>query len=1074
MTFLTELALRRKSVTVMAMVLLLIAGVFSYDQLRQELFPEISFSIVYVVTSYQQGDPSTVAADVTSKVEDLIVGMADLDKTTSVSTGNMSAVNATFLPGADVEDAEEEIRNRVSGLDLPDNAGDPYVLRLTSDVFPVMMLSVSGPQDIPALRRIVDDEIVPRLEAVDGVYDVTVDGGVPERVSVIVDPDRVIEHDLTIQDVVNSVTGNAIDLSAGTLTTEERSISLRAYQGYANLDSIRDLPVGFTRPQQGPASASPGSATVTPVLLSDVATVRIDTPESDTVSRTNGQPSLSLEVFRLPEGNTIELTQELLAVIDDLDLPSGVQVDILYNAGPDLEEQLANVVGQGGLGFIIAVFAIFIFLLQLRPSAIRGILNTLRPTLIIAISIPLSIMITVLVMAVFDWSLNFMSLAGLAIAVGRIVDDSIVVLENVYRHVRAGSQGIANGGTDALVYRVAPLGDNPRLAAAINGTREVGPAILASTLTTVAVFVPLGFIPGVVGEFFLPFAQTVCVSLMASTLIALTAVPVLATMLLRQGDMADEEDTVVEETWIQRVYTPILRWALNHPLLTVLGCIAAVAASIPLLLLLPITLFSSGDAQSMRIDITMPENTGPAVMFREVRAVETVLDGYVDAGYITAYQGTMGSASQDFGPSAGESGFDVAGFVLALSDSVPPGFANELREALPDKENVDIQVFVDSDGPPQTAIEIAVTGHNYSGVQSAANSLVDRITPLDGVVNLKTNLSDNKEELTFQVDTAEAGRYGLSSMAVASQIRTWVYGHDAADVSLSGDSYDVVVRGRDDQVDQINELQNLPIAGPVGAVPLGSISEVKTTVGPALVTHYDGERSVTITGEFDTRDPQAVSARIDQIIRDANLPAGVTVRQGGFASDVEEQFQNVYIAMGIGLALVYLVMVATLGSLRDPFIVVLSMPLAIVGAFIALTATGRALSLPSMMGLLFLIGIVVTNAIVLIVFIGQLRSQGLTILDAIMLAGRTRLRPILMTAFTTILALFPLALSDASGLVGSELATVVIGGLISSTFLTLVAVPVTYLLLHQTVPSLFVRGRQSILRTAVPEAETAP
>jgi len=1050
----------------MAMILLLLAGVFSYNQLRQELFPEISFSIVYIATYYEQGDPSTVANDVTSKVEDLILGMSDLEKVTSISTSSQSLVTANFVPGADVEDAEEEIRSRVSGLVLPDEAGDPYVLRLTSDIFPVMLLTVSGKQDIPALRRLTDEEIIPRLEAVDGVYDVTVEGGVPERVSVIVDPARTNEHDLTIQDVVNAVSGNSIDLSAGTLTRDERSIGLRAYQGYANLDSIRDLPVGYTRPPPNPANPAAGDATVTPVLLSDVATVRIDTPESDTVSRTNGRPSLSLQVLRLPDGNTIELTQELLAVIDNLNLPPDVQVDVLYNDGPELEEQLANVVGQGGLGFAIAVFAIFIFLLQLRPSAIRGILNTLRPTLIIAISIPLSIMITVLIMAVFDWTLNFMSLAGLAIAVGRIVDDSIVVLENIYRHVQAGGRRFPTGGAEAPAYRFALLGENPRLEAAIRGTREVGPAILASTLTTVAVFLPLAFIPGIVGEFFLPFAQTVCVSLLASTFIALTAVPVLASMLLRQGDMADEDDTVVEDTWLQRIYTPVLRWALRHPLLTVLGCIAAVAASIPLVFLLPITLFSSGEAESMRIDVTMPENTAAAAMFREVRAIEQTLDGYVQEGYITSYQGTMGSTSQDFGPNVGETGFDVSGFFLALSDNVPPEFADELRAALPDKEDVDIQVFVDSAGPPQAGIEISVTGSDYGQVQSAANTLVERIAPLDGVVNLKTNVSDNKEELTFEVDTAEAGRYGLSSLAVAGQIRAWVYGNDAADVSLSGDTYDVVVRGEDDQVDEIGELQNLPIAGPFGAVPLGSISDVKTTVGPAVVTHYDGDRSVTITGEIEARDPQATSAGINRVINDANFPLSVTVQQGGFASDIEEQFQNVYIAMAIGLALVYLVMVATLGSLRDPFIVVLSMPLAVVGAFIALTVTGRALSLPSMMGFLFLIGIVVTNAIVLIIFIDQLRQQGLAAADAVLLAGRTRLRPILMTAFTTILALFPLAFSNASGLVGSELATVVIGGLMSSTFLTLVAVPVTYLLLHQSVPDLFARARRLVFRPA--------
>ncbi len=1055
----------------MAMLLLLAAGVFSYSQIQQELFPEISFSIIYVATTYQQGDPNTVATDVTTKVEDTISGLPDLEKTTSISTSAMSMVTANFAPGADVETAEEEIRSRVNGLQLRDEAGDPYVLRLTSDIFPIMWLSVSGERDIPALQRIVDDDILPRLEAVDGVYDVNVEGGVEERVSVVVDPVRSDEHGLAIQDVVNAVSGNSVDLNAGSLDNGDRSLGLRTFRGYGDLDSIRDLPVDYRRAAFSPAGGPLADDGGTPIMLSDVATVRVDTPNAGTISRTNGQPSISLQVLQLPDGNTIDVTQELVSIIEGLQLPPDVRVDVLYNDGPELEEQLTNVVGQGGLGFVIAVIAIFLFLLQLRPTVIRGILQTVRPTMIIAISIPLSIMITILVMAVMDWTLNFMSLAGLAIAVGRIVDDSIVVLENIYRHVQAGSTRYPMQGPEFTAYRLSPLGDDPGLTAAIRGTREVGPAILASTLTTVAVFLPLAFIPGIVGEFFLPFAQTVCVSLLASTLIALTAVPVLASLLLRAGDMADDDDSVSRDTWLQRIYTPVLTWALNHPLLTVLGCIAAVGATLPLIFVLPITLFSSGEPQSMRIDITMPENTGATAIHREVRDIETVLDRYVDAGYITSYQATLGSTSQDFGPGLGESGYDVAGFFIALSESAPADFDEQLRADLPQKDGVDVQLFVDAAGPPQAGIEIAVTGSDYSRVRIVSQGLVDRIQPLEGVVNLKTNLSDNSEELTFEVDASEARRYGLTAAAVAAQVRTWVYGVDAANVNLVGETYDVVVRGPAEGVDELSELQSLSIGGPLGTATLGSITDARTTVGPSLVTHYDGNRSVTITGEFLGNDPQAISACIDRIIENTDLPAGVEIQQGGFASDIQEQFNNVYLAMLIGLALVYLVMVATLGSLRDPFIVVLSMPLAVIGALIALTITGRALSLPSLMGFLFLIGIVVTNAIVLITFVTQLRSQGLGALDAMILSGRTRLRPILMTAFTTILALFPLAFSDTSGLVGAELATVVIGGLVSSTFLTLVAVPVTYMLLHDAIPKAWASAFRRLARRPVAHAD---
>ena len=1034
MSFLTRLALSRKPVTIMVLVLVLVLGVFSYGGLQRELFPDISLGLIHVITYYPQSDPITVAEEVTGKVEDAIAGMPAMEKYTSTSTGSRSLVTANFPASADLDQVEDEIRSQVNGLNLPDSASEPNVVQVTSDVFPAMRLSVSGERDIPSLLRIVDDVIVPRMEAVSGVYEVEVGGGVYERVSVVVDPVRLDEYGLTIQSVVNAVGGNAIDLNTGEMHREGSSVKLRTYHAYTDLDAIRSVPVGFTR------GSRPSAGDAQPILVSDVAEVVVDTPAAETVSRTNGQPSVSLAVLRIPGGNTIALTQELITLIDELPLPPDVRIEVLYNDGPELAAELSSVTTQGGQGFVIAILAIFVFLLQLRPSVIRGILNTLRPTLIIALSIPLSLMITILIMGVLGWTLNSMSLAGLAIAIGRIVDDSIVVLENTYRHVHSGQ---------------------PRAVAALEGAREVGAAIVGSTLTTVVVFLPLAFIPGTVGQFFLPFAQTVCVSLLSSTFIALTAVPALASLLLREGDLTTEDTTVSQDTWLQRLYTPILRWVLDHRLITVGGCIVAVASSIYLVTFLPITLFSAGEAESLRIDVRMPEKTGPGEMFREVREIEVILQEYVERGYFTSYQVTMG----------GGSGYDVAGFSIALADDFPESAVAELRAALPSTENVEAQLLVDSGGPPQAGLEVNVTGSDFEAVKSVAQNILTRIEPLPGIANLNTNISDASEELSFLVDPSEAGRYGITSRMVAGQVRAWAYGTDVADVNLEGEVYDLVVRGRKTGVDEIAELQRLPIGGPAGAARLGAISEVKTTVGPSLVTRYDGNRSVRITGVFEGRDAQRISARVDQIIRETPLPTGVSVEQGGLASDIEEQFADVYLAMLIGVALVYLVMVAAMGSLRDPFIVVLSMPLAIVGAMVALTVTGRALSLPAMMGFLFLIGIVVTNAIVLLTFVAQLRERGYNALAAIIEAGRTRLRPILMTACTTILALFPLAFSKSGGLVGAELATVVIGGLVSSTFLTLVAVPVIYMMFYETIPDAPGRVSRWIFRRPAPNAD---
>ena len=1047
MSFLTQIALSRRSVTVMVMVIVIAAGVYSYNQLSQELFPDISFGTILIYTGYQQ-DPNTNIEELTSPIENVIIGMADLERVTSITTSTNSIVTAEFATDADIDSIEEEIRSEISGIDFPDDAWGPNYIRLTSDIFPVMFLSVTGERDIPSLQRVIDDSILPRIEAIDGVYDVQVQGGITERVSIIVDPTLLDAHGITLPEVMAAVSGNATDVSAGNIVRDDKSVVLRTYHGYTDLDAILNIPVGFARNNVGPVPSAAGEAT--PILLSSVAQVAIDTPEAETVARTNGQPSVSLNVLRLPEANTIAITDEIISLIDELELPPDVDVEILYNDGPELQEQLSSVTSQGAQGFVIAVLAIFLFLLQIRPTVVLGALSTLRPTFIIGASIPLSVMATILVMAVFDWTINFMSLAGLAISVGRIVDDSIVVLENTYRRVQAGE---------------------PRIAAAIASAREVGPAILASTLTTVAVFLPLAFVPGEVGQFFLPFAQTVCVSLLASTLVALTAVPVLASLLLRTNDMNLDRDA--GDTWLQRIYTPLLLWALRHRFITVAGCIVAVAASLSLISVIPITLFSEGPPQSVRIDVTMPENTDAATMFQQIQRIEEILDDHVAQGDVENYLSTIGALSNTFGPGAAETGYDVASFFIPTGDNTPADFPNRLRSQLPVAENVDLQMFVDESGPPQAGLEVNIFGDDFDQVKVAAESLLAQLATVPGVVNVKSNINDNSEELTFAVNPAEAGRYGLTAQAVAVQVRTWAHGWDVADVNLMGDTYDVVVRGRDDMVDDLSELQQLTISGPLGSVPLGAISEVKTTLGPSVITHYDGERSATISGNFDGADRQAISNAASRAIADTPVPPGVTVLVGGFASQIQEQFNDVYLAMIIGVSLVYIVMVTTMGSLRDPFIIVLSMPLAIVGAFVALAVTDRALSLSSLMGFLFLIGIVVTNAIVLLTFVSQLRERQYGALEAIIEAGRTRLRPIVMTAFTTIFAIFPLAFSSNNTLVGAELATVVIGGLISSTFLTLVAVPVTYMLLYETIPNLPGRIVRLITRRAAPEPTSA-
>ena len=1052
MIVLTRLALRSRTVTIMALVLILVGGVYAYQQLQQELFPEISLGVINVSTSFQQGTPYQVSQEVTKPVEDVIIGMEGLKEVTSTSRGSRSTVRASFENNADLEEAESEILSRVTALRLPDAAGDPRVFALSPNQRPVMELSVSGQRDIPELLRIVERQIEPPIQAMPGVFEVDIEGGVSEQVFVTVDPVLLGTYGLTIQNVIGALQSNSVDLTAGSMTAQDGTVTVRAFHGYANLDTIRNLPVGFARTDGGPASGRTGDANATPIRLVDVADVRVATPEARTVSRTNGQPSVNLSVLKTPEGNTLDIAREIEALLIELqgELPPDLEIDVVDNQAPDLEAALSKVIAQGLQGFAFAVIAVFVFLLQIRRPYVSGIINNIRPTAIIAVSIPISIMATFLVMAAFDWNMNFMSLAGMAIAVGRIVDDSIVVLENIYRHIQGGSS---------------------RAVAVVEATREVSPAIVASTLTTVAVFIPLGFLPGVVGQFFLPFAQTVCVSLVASTLVALTAVPVLASWFLRQGDMTSAPQQPQEDTLLQKIYTPVLRLALRFRLITAVLSVVVVLASLTLIRALPVELFPRGPVDTIRIDLNLSGNPSTGELFREVREVEQTLEEFVADGAVKSYQVSLGSSTRRFGTGA-DAAFNRAGFTLALPDDPPEGVDEQIRNAMPEKQGVTTRVFSDNTGPGRGGgVRLTLTGANYEDVRAAAGILETAIEQDPGVRNASTNIEDGAEEFTITIDPDEAGRYGLTSMNVAGQIRTWLQGNEVTEINLGEETLDVVVRGAPESVDDPDDIPLIPISSNAGAVPLGTISDTGYTVGPSVVTHYNGNRSATVSGSLAARDAGAIGDRVDAIVATTPLPPGVSVRSGGTFSDIREEFNNVYVAMIIGVSLVYLVMVATLGSLKIPFIIVLSMPLAVVGALIALVITDRSLSLPALMGFLLLVGIVVTNAIVLLTFVLQLRQRGEPPYEAVMSASRIRLRPILMTAFTTILALIPLSLSDSAGLVGAELATVVIGGLISSTFLTLVAVPVVYMLFEESIPNLYHRVRGLVWRRGGGSAE---
>ncbi len=1044
MTILTQLALRRRSVTMLVIILLLAGGVYTYLSLERELFPEIEFPNITVMAYYPNANPETVVRELTEPVEEVIQTVDGVEEIRSVSTGNSSQVLVTFDFGHDMEDAERSIASNVNGVDLPDEVLGPYVSRINNDTFPVMQLNVTGDRDIMSLQRIVKEDILPFIDSIDGVGEVFLIGEVQERITVTVDMERLQDRGLAMSHVTGAIQGNNSSFPGGNIQQNGTSYPIRAAYEFGSLSDIRDLTIGFDPASRSPDSArSPvpvagaGHRGERRVLLNDVAEVEIGTAEASSISRANGRPSLGLLVIKDPDANTVDVTSQVLVVLEGLTgLPPDVEVLTLQNDGPEVEKQLTGLLREGFWGFVFAVAVVFIFLLNFRPGLLKGPLITLRPTAIIAVSIPLSIMTGILIMGAAGLSLNFMSLSGLAIAVGRVVDDSIVVLENMYRHVQRGED---------------------RFQAAVVGAREVGAAIVSSTLTTVVVFVPLAFIQGLVGEFFTPFAMSVSFALLASTLVALTAVPVLGVLLLREGDFPRDAEGVTRDTILQIIYTPILVWALRMKSIVLAMALVIVVSSSLLFLVVPITLFPTSAPEYLTIGMELPVGTPVGRTYVETARVEEVLERYHRAGLVDVYSATLGARTDDFGDTSAGGGFHLASFFVRLPEGVPHDVPDRIRAELPEIEDGKITLTELAGGPPTDALEIAVTGSNFSKVAAVAKDLAARLAQVEGIINVTDGLSEARDEVVIEVDPRSASLYGLTAADVGRQVNLFIVGNKVGSADLDNRTLDIVVRGQPAAAEDFDQLQLLEISGPLGTVELGQISAIGIEQGPISISRLDLERSATISGEITAVDTQAIGAEVDKVIAALDVPPGVRVESGGIFEQIEEGFQDIFLAMGVGIVLVYLVMVASLGSLRDPFIVVLSLPLAVVGAVSALALTDRTLSLSALMGLLLLIGVVVTNAIVLITFVTQLRESGMGVQEALIEGGRTRVRPILMTAFTTTFALMPLALAadDSGGIIGAELATVVIGGLISSTFLTLVVVPVIYMAMHSTIPGAF-------------------
>jgi hydrophobic/amphiphilic exporter-1 (mainly G- bacteria), HAE1 family len=1040
-SWLTKMSLRNRSIIGLAVLAVLLVGAYAITSLKQELIPDLTFPYLTVLTVDQGASPADVERSVTTPIEQALKTSSGVKEFDSFSNDGLSIITVQYEFGTDMKAKEAEVQQAVSGVQqqLPATAKAPQVAALNFNSMPVVQLAVSSSLPPEQLAILLGTRVVPSLQAVDGVQAVTLSGVQQMQLDIRLKPRQIAAFGVTPAQITAAITQANVTSGAGTVTSGSIvypvTVSAKAETEKALEALVLPSPATAALTASSGTASSAGAASspaaasgattpaaAPPVTLGDVAAVRIAPAPLTAVTRTNGKASIGISVSKSTSGNTVDIANAVAAQLPAIsrDLGGRATVTTVVDQSIFIKDSIRSLLREGIIGALFAIIVIWAFLRSWRSTIIAGL------------SIPLSIIGALIILWSRGDSLNMLTLGGLTIAIGRVIDDSIVVIENIHRHLQEGD----------TIKR-----------AAYTGTREVAGAITASTLTTVAVFLPLGLVHGLASEFFRPFALTVTFALLCSLAVALMVVPVASTWLLSKKQVGHRDEK--ELTGLQNAYLPALKWALGHKIVTLVGAVAIFAATMMLSPLLKTNLFDSSGQNTMSITQTMPAGTSLDATLAAAGKVEGILR---TTRGVDIYQVTAGSTGSLFGAGGGTTASSSQATFAITTD--PNADKNAIIEGL--RTQVDkltgagsISVTGDDSSSGMggmSQMEVRVSASDPVVLKQANDIVLRHMKTVDGLADVTSNLSEGRPSATIVVDQAKAAAAGVTP-ATLSQYSTLVLnGYPLGTVPTTAGTLPVqltigqiTVPPLPGAVSQV--LASLPVAGTNGMVPLGQIAKVVELKAPVQVTHVDGARTASITATSVNNNIGAASTAVTKAMKDVQLPQGATWELAGATQMTNDVFRSLGVAMLVAILLVYIIMVATFRSLLNPLILLVSIPFAAVGAVIALVITGTSLGMPSLIGLLMLIGIVVTNAIVLLDLIEQFRRKGMDARSAVIEGGRRRLRPILMTAVATILALIPMALGigGKGGFLSTPLAVVVIGGLFTSTFLTLILVPVLYL-----------------------------
>jgi len=1018
----SDFSIKRKITTIMIVLLVVLLGFISLSRLSIDLLPTINFPGAAIVTEYSGVSPEEVESLVTRPLENAISTVTNIKAITSTSNSGQSVIVAEFNWGTDMDFAALDMREKidmVSGF-LPDDAGEPIIFQFDPSMIPIVQYGVSNGKDLAELKREVEEDVIPELERLEGVASVTLVGGLDKQILIELDQNKIDNYGISFNTVTRNLMMENLNLTGGEVIRGNRELLVRTTGKFKGVDEIRKILI--------PNATNRGY-----VKLEDIATVKDTYKEVETMARVNGNASIGLTVQKQTDANTVKVANRVKDQIEYIKnkVNGGLNFVAVADQSEYIEKSIFNVRNNAIIGGILAVIILLLFL------------RNIRSTLIIALAIPISIITTFLLIYFSGLTINIISLGGLALGIGMVVDNSIVVLENIYRFRQGGLS---------------------RIESASKGSDEVGMAIAASTLTTIMVFLPVVFVEGLASQLFKELALTVSFSLFASLLVALTLVPMLSSRILKVSKKHKEMKE--REGFIKIFYRKSLRWSLNHRLFVVIFLIALFAGSVALIPMVGTEFLPNFDQGEFTISYNLPVGTVLEETADVAYEIEEEVRSIPEVDIIYSSIGVGGQMNTQMSSEAGSI------LVRLVELSQRDRSTSEVMEELRNKINIpgtQINIATNSGffGPGGgKPIAIKVKGDNLDILERLAAEIGNEMKQVKGVREVEDSFAEGRPELLIQIDRSLAARLGLRVTQIASSVKTAITGDVATTYEVDGEEYDVKVRLQKDGHQNIEQIKNLNLISATGAkVPLTRIAEFEYDTGPKEILRDNQVRYAEITASLYQMDlGTAVNNIKEKINKNIDLPEGYELKYTGQFQDLQESFTSLGFAFLLSLVLVYMVMASQFESLIHPFVIMFTVPMALIGVIIGIFITGKSLSVPAIIGVITLAGIVVNNAIVLVDYINTLRKQGKNKFEAILEAGPVRLRPIMMTALTTVLGLFPLALGIGEGSeLEAPIAIVIISGLLFSTLLTLYIIPVMYSILTE-LSSWFKRklGKQSV------------